>query len=294
MAIVASPSDLVYFVEISSSLNLSRTAKRIGISQPSLSLAIKRLEQSIGTELFVRSKSGVALTKAGKRLLSHSKQLLQLWDNVKSESLASHHKIQGNFIIGVHPSVALGTLSRFLPKLLMDNPELEIQLKHNLSRSISEEVINFSIDIALIVNPLKHPDLIIQKLYDDKITFWHTAEKNVNQEIDSGKAVLIFDPDLIQTQWLLKRIHKHGLKYKRVITSNNLEVIANLTANGAGIGVLPTCVALSAYPNQLIPIPKMPFYQDEICLVYRHENRNIKAVQTIISAIKQVFPGKNK
>lgn len=289
MITMASPSDLIYFIEISNTLNLSRTAKRIGISQPSLTLAIKRLEQVVGTELFIRSKNGVILTKAGKRLLSHAKQLLQLWDSVKSESLAAHYEIQGNFTFGVHPSVALYTLSSFLPKLLMDYPKLEIQLKHDTSRKISEGVINFSIDIALIVNPIKHPDLIIHKLYDDKVTFWHGVEKNINQQIDSGEAVLIFDPDLIQTQWLLKRIHKQKIQFKRVVTSNNLEVIANLTANGGGIGILPTCVALSAYPSKLKPVAKMPHYHDEICLVYRHENRDIKAMQAIVNSIKTNF-----
>lgn len=290
---IASPSDLIYFIEISNTLNLSRAAKRIGISQPSLSLAIKRLEQVIGTELFIRGKNGVTLTKAGKRLLAHAKQLLQLWDSVKSASLASHHEVQGKFTLGAHPSVALGTLSGFLPKLLMDFPKLEIQLKHDSSRKISEGIINLSIDIGLIVNPIKYPDLIIHKLYADKVTFWHTAEKNVNQCIDSGEAVLIFDPDLIQTQWLLKRIHSRGIKYKRVVTSNSLEVIANLTANGGGIGILPTCVALSAYPNRLTVVPRMPYHHDEICLVYRHENRNIKAVQAIISSIKECFIDQN-
>lgn len=289
MIMIASPNDLIYFIEISNTLNFSRTAKRIGISQPSLSLAMKRLEKTIGTELFIRGKNGVTLTKAGKRLLSHAKQLLQLWDSVKSESLASHYAIQGNFVFGIHPSVASYTLSNFLPKLLMDYPKLEIQLKHDSSRKISEWIINLSIDIGLIVNPIKHSDLIIHKLYDDKVTFWHATEKNVHQQINSGEAVLIFDPDLIQTQWLLKRIYRQGIKYKRVVTSNNLEVIANLTANDGGIGILPTCVALSTYPNKLKPVSKMPFYHDEICLVYRHENRNIKAMQTIINAIKACF-----
>jgi DNA-binding transcriptional LysR family regulator len=289
---MASPNDLVYFMEIAHTLNFSHAAKRIGISQPSLSLAIKRLEQTLGTAIFIRGKSGVTLTKAGKRLLSHTKQLLQLWDSVKSESLASHYEVQGNFILGAHPSVALCTLSRFLPTLLIAYPKLEIQLKHDLSRNIAEEIINLSIDIGLVVNPVKHPDLIIHKLYDDKVTFWYGAVKTHNQQIASGEAIFIFDPDLMQVQALLKRIHRQGIKYKRVITSNNLEVIADLTANGAGIGILPTRVALSTYPNKLVPVPKMPSYEDEICLVYRHENRDIKAIQAIVSAIKQgVRPG---
>lgn len=286
---IASPDDLNYFIEVCHTLNLSRTATRIGISQPALSLAIKRLEKTIGIELFIRGKTGVTLTKAGKRLLSHSKHLLQLWQSVKSESLASHYEVQGNFTLGLHPSVALCTLSSFLPTLLMDYPKLEIQLKHDLSRKITEDVINLSIDIGLIVNPVKHPDLIIHKLYEDKVTFWYTEDKSISQQLDSGKAVLIYDPDLIQAQWLLKRIQQQGIKYQRAVTSNNLEVIANLTANGLGIGILPTNVAISAYPNKLKLVPDMPYYHDEICLAYRYENRGIKAMQIIVSTIKKMF-----
>jgi LysR family transcriptional regulator, cell division regulator len=288
LGMIPSPHELIYFIELANTLNFSRASERIGISQPSLSSAIKRLERTIGTELFIRGKNGVVLTQAGKRLLSHSKQLLQLWDTVKSESLASHHEVQGSILLGCHPSVALYSLHRFLPTLFSKYPKLEIQLKHDLSRKIVEGIINLSIDIGIIVNPVKHDDLIIKKLYDDKVTLWHTTDaNNTNQNIHSGDVVIICDPELTQTQWLLKRLHKVGVHYRRLIASNNLEVIANLTAHGAGIGILPTSVARSNYLSKLKPLPKMPSYHDEICLAYRHENRDIKAVQVIVNAIKK-------
>src|SRR3990167_34136 len=146
---VASANELIYFIELANTLNFSRAAERIGISQPSLSVAIKRLECTIGAELFIRNKNGVALTQAGKRLLSHAKQLLQLWDTVKSASLASHHEVQGCIVIGCHPSVALYSLYKFLPSLLADYPKLEVQLKHDLSRKILEGIVNLSIDVGI-------------------------------------------------------------------------------------------------------------------------------------------------
>jgi len=287
---LASPHDLSYFVELTETLNFSRASERIGISQPSLSTAIKRLEVSIGTALFIRSKTGVTLTQAGKRLLAHTKQLMQLWESVKSEALASHFEIEGSISFGCHPSVALYALSHFLPQLMADYPKLEINIKHDLSRRILEGIINLSIDIGIIVNPVRHPDLIIQKLSDDTVTFWHSsAHKNTQQKLASGDAVIICDPELMQTQWLLKNMQKNGFKYRRLLTSCSLEVIANLTAHGAGIGILPSGVAASITTHKLNSIAKMPVYHDEICLVYRHENRHIKSIQTISGAIKQHF-----
>ncbi len=134
---------------------------------------------------------GVTLTQAGKRLLAHARQLQQLWDTVKSESLASHHEVQGCISLGCHPSVALYSLHKFLPLLFSSYPKLEIRLTHDLSRKILEGVINLSIDIGIIVNPVKHPDLVIHKLYDDKVTLWHTSSSsNTIQTIHSGEAVL--------------------------------------------------------------------------------------------------------
>src|SRR5690348_17265513 len=95
-----SAAELEYFLEVSHSLNLSRASERLGISQPSLSLAIKRLEQTIGTALLIRHKHGVSLTRAGKQLLLHARQLLQYWESTKAKALASQEEIQGHFILG--------------------------------------------------------------------------------------------------------------------------------------------------------------------------------------------------
>ena len=130
------PSDLHYFIEVSSRENLSRAAERLGISQPSLSLAMQRLEDSVGTKLLNRSKKGVQLTKAGKSLLVHSRELLQKWEEVRSGALASEQLVQGTYRLGCHSSVAQYTLPLFLKNLLVKYPQLDIQLKHDLSRKI--------------------------------------------------------------------------------------------------------------------------------------------------------------
>lgn len=284
---IASANEIFYFIELANRLNFSRASERLGISQPSLSIAIKRLEHAIGTELFIRKKSGIVLTQSGKRLFVHAKSLLQMWDQVKSASLASHFEVEGTITIGAHPSVALFALCDFLPKFSSQYPKLEIQLKHGLSRVVLEGVVNLSIDIGIIVNPIKHPDLIIQKLYDDQVTFWHSHTlKNPLLKLQKGEVALICDPDLMQTQWLLKKAQKSGLTYKRLTTSNSLEVIASLTANGAGVCILPKGVVNRSFPTKLKPLTNMPVYLDEINLVYRHENRYIKSVQTLTKAIK--------
>ena len=281
-----SAAELEYFLEVSHSLNLSRASERLGISQPSLSLAIKRLEQTIGTELLIRHKHGVSLTQAGKQLLLHARQLLQYWGDTKAKTLASKEEIQGHFILGCNSIIAIYMVSTFLPNLLESYPRLEIQLQHDISQKITEQVINLRIDLGIVINPVKHPDLIIRKLGADETRFWVGPGNRKIQSVHSEKAVVICNPVSMQTQALLIQCKKMGINFNRVVTTESMEVVANFTFNGCGIGILPARVAKTLYPNKLKPIPKMPAYSDELCLVYRNENRNIKAIQAIVTAVK--------
>lgn len=281
-----SSNELLYFLEIANTLNVSRAAERLGISQPSLSVAIKRLEEILGTDVLIRHKRGVHLTQAGKQLQQHARELVQKWEDIKSETLASKNLIQGHYTLGCHPSIGRYAFAKLLPELIEKYPKLELHFKHEISRKIVEEVISLSIDIAIVVNPIRHPDLIITKLFNDEVTLWENRTKVKGVSVPP----IIFDPDLPQPQVLLKQFKKTC--YERIITSSNLDVIASLTENGCGIGILPKRVVESTYPKSLTRVPNAPVYQDEICLVYRHENRNVASIQTIITAIKKFAANK--
>lgn len=274
---IPSPADLTYFIEVADALNLSRAAERLGISQPSLSLAMRRLEQAVGAPLLTRGKRGVALTQAGKQLLAYARQLMQTWEGVRARTLASVNEIAGAYTIGCHPSVGLDVLPAVLPRLMSEHPKLDIRLHHSLSRKVAEEVVSMKTDIGIVVNPVAHPDLVIHKLCDDEVTLWRAPRGNED--------VLICDPDLTQSQELLKRIGKSGQSFSRIVTSDNLEVIAALTAAGGGTGILPTRVALRQ-GKRLVRVAKAPAFSDAHCLIFRVENKNVKAVQAISAAIR--------
>lgn len=282
--LMASPSDLRYFLETASALNLSRAAERLRIAQPSLTQAMQRLEHAIGEPLFSRHKRGVTLTPAGKQLLLNTRALLQSWDDIKSNSVASMHEIQGRFTIGCHPCVALYALGSFLPKLLA-NESLQVDLVHDLSRYITERVINSTVDIGIVVNPVKHPDLIIHKLYHDEVSFWYLGARQKDLESYAKKATVIYDPNIIQSQVLLKKAAAAGIVIVRTMESSSLEVVASLTSANCGIGILPTRIANLA-PKKLVKVPGAPIFRDEVCLITRVESKKVASIQYICGLIK--------
>ena len=280
-------SDLKYFQELSKTKNISRAAERLGISQPSLSLSVKRIEASVGTPIIYRNKKGVTLTPAGKEVLKKSSQLLGLWEEVIKSAKSSVNEVEGNISLGLHPSVGLYTLQYFIPQLLKKFPKLEFKFIHDLSRKINEQVISMEIDIGIVVNPVRHPDLVIHHLCQDEVTFFTGKKKTIMNDPYNGNAVLICDTDLSQSQSLLKKIQNKGIKYSRVITTSNLENITSMTIQGAGIGILPTRVSKIFGENKTVKIHNAPKFMDEICLLYRMENKDLQSIKQISKLIRE-------
>ncbi len=291
MAMLPSFNDINYFMEVAETKNISRAAERLGITQPSLSSAIKRIEDSLGTSLLIRSRSGVQLTKAGTELKSKGRLLLMNWEQLKSDINRRETAVTGEYVIGCHPSVALYSLPHFLPQLMSQYPELNIKLEHDLSRKITESIISYHIDFGIVVNPVKHPDLIIKELCTDVVTFWTAKTPSKNQKA-GDHSVLICDLNLQQAQKVLSDFQKQKIHFNRLIHSTNLEVITELVAKGAGVGILPTRVATRDKSHSLTEFSnKAPSFKDRICLVFRADLPKSKSRTVITESIRSAFNG---
>lgn len=277
-------NDLRYFQTITETLNISRAAERLGISQPALSVALRKLESELGVQLLLRSRSGVELTHAGNRLRQGTLAFLNDWKRLQDTVVRGEDEISGSYVVGCHPSVALYSLPQILPRLLESYP-VDIRIEHDLSRRITERVVSFRIDFGIVVNPASHPDLVIRKLGEDSVTLYRRKNPTPLQDC-LGSGVLILDSDLLQSQSILKNLAKKGFSFKRSIHSSNLEVIVQLVASGAGVGILPGRVAAQA---DLIAIPKAPTYSDQIALIYRGDRQRSPASRRLAREMEKFF-----
>ena len=274
-------SDLTYFVEIARAQNVSRAAERLGLSQPALSHCMKRLENALDCEIFLRSKKGITLTPSGERLLEHAEKIISDWQLLKSAVKNETHQAQGQIRLGIHTAVAQYALPPFLPKFLQTFPEIEVSIHHGLSRHIAESVVSKKLDVGIVVNPVENPDLIIRPMCTDEVAVWKSKDcKNLD--------VLILEPDLMQTQEIVSKLKKQKIEFKRKLTSASLEVIANLIVSGAGIGIAPTRVMRSVNSDSLQRIKDAPSFQDKICLVFRPEFRKIARGKAFIESVSQI------
>lgn len=267
-------NDIKYFIIVSNTKNVTRASEIIGISQPALSYALKRLESELGGDLFIRLKNGIRLTKLGEEFKLRSHRLLNEWEQAQNLTNPDTGFIQARYSFAIHPSVAMFTLERFLPQLEEKFPELDFDFIHGLSREMTERVINWEADFGIVVNPTKHPDLVIKRLCTDEITIFHK---------EGAKNKLIYDQNLRQSQYIIQKIGKKN-RFNSSLSSANLEVVGKLTSLGLGHGILPSRVA--AQYRGLKRLEGAPAFKDEICLTYRPEKHNNRVSKAIIKCIR--------
>ena len=265
-----SATDLKYFIEVSKVLNLSRSAERLGITQPTLTQSIRKLEHAVGTDLFIRSKSGMRLTRAGVKMVSKASDLLNLWENLRQEALNEEEEIKGRFKVGCHPSVGRYILPQFFQSIQKTAPAIEIDLVHDLSRKITEGVISFEVDLGFVINPVSHPDLVLKKLGEDTVTLF-------KYKGSTPPPIIFGDSGLNQTQEILKALRKTKLEHHNFVPCSNLEVIQAIGLAKVGYVILPERIAISGDAPLVRVGDGMPEYKDQIFMAYRREVMKSKA-----------------
>lgn len=271
-------TDLKNFSVAAQCPTLSEAARRLSITQPSLTGSIQRLEQDLGALVFYRSRSGIKLTPRGRLFLSKVQMLLTKLEDL--DTVPSSEKIFGGQVIrvGCHSTVAAYTLPKALSFLNSQAPDYKVELHHDHSREIQFKVQKGILDIGIVINPVRVPDLVISKLGSDVMGVWKAQG---SKHLDT----LICDPELVQSQFILKKWKELP---KKMITTNSFDLICRLCASGIGYGILPKkAVDLSGQNLKLVT--NFPTYKDEIALVFRPEFGRTLAESITLKALRSVF-----
>ena len=276
---IPTETELRHFLEVYSTKHMTRSSIKLGIAQPSLTQSILKLEEKVKTKLFHRTKQGCIPTRAADLLYDKAIHLQETWKTLSEGMTETQDTLTGTFRVGCHQSVGTYTLPNFLKALSKKAPHLGILLHHDLSRKITEKIINYELDIGFVVNPTKHPDLVLVKLATDRVAFWRAKGVTPLPRIFADQSIL-------QVQTILgKRSHARLPNYQ-VIETTSLELIRTLTLSGAGIGILPERVAKADHNHLEIVDSSLPTFHDEIFLAYRMDTLKSAAGKALIAAAR--------
>jgi len=158
------------FKEVAETKNITLSAKKLHMSQPSISLQIQNLENQYGARFFDRTNKGVTLTKAGEIFYAHIRNVLDILSNAKEQIIALSKDQRGLIYLGATLTIGEYILPHILAFLYKTHPDVDFKVKIANTESISQDVLEKKIHIGLIEGPVRrHKDLKVESFWEDEL-----------------------------------------------------------------------------------------------------------------------------
>lgn len=281
-------SHLEYFRAVVEHGSLTAAARAIGVSQPTLSGAVRRLEERLGTTLLTRSGRGVKPTASGEILYDEAAQVLTTLRRLEARIADLESDDVGQFIVGCYDSLGAYFLPGFMRQFTEDAPRIEIRLANARSSDVRQMVVERRIHFGIVVNPVPHPDLVMVELFDDAVDVMAPAPAASRAEAAAliARSTMLLADRVPQSDTILHRMALEGIVPARVQRCGELELVKSLTLGGVGVGILPRRVArYGGHPGLYRLWPELPSVPDVIMLLYHVDLHRTRAAMRVKDAL---------
>jgi len=288
-------SELRFIVAVARERNFRRAAEKSFVSQPALSLAVKKLEDELGVLIFERSRSEVTMTPIGEQIVEQAMRALEEANRVKEIARQGNNQLIGPLKLGVIYSVGPYLLPQIIPTLRVNAPEMPLDVEENLTATLETQLRNGVIDVAIIALPFELPGIQVQPLYEESfvvaVPIGHAwaGRKSIHADELSDEKVLLLNSGHCFSNQVLQACPSLSKKGE-VLQGNSLETIRNMVASNLGITVLPSSAVETRYINPLIKV--IPFAEPvpvrQIAIAWRKSYGREQAVEQLVKAISQI------
>ncbi|MFO0608941.1 MAG: LysR family transcriptional regulator [Polyangiales bacterium] len=282
---------LRYVQAIARHRSLSAAARALGVSQPTLTGAVKSLEEELRTTIVLRGRDGVRLTAAGEALVRHAGEVLATVERMEHEIRGLEGDAQGRFVLGCHESLGAYFLPGFMRGFLDAYARIELTLWNGTSPAVRDAVLAREVHYGLLVNPIAHPDLVLVKLFHDAMDFFVCVDEPPTPSLAEARArvrrgPLVYAGRVPQCQELIQRLSADDTPPSRLLSCGDLELVKSLTLGGLGVGVIPRRVAAYGHPGRLRRLhPELPHIPDTIYLAWRADLHRTAAALRVKESI---------
>jgi len=273
---------LEYVVAVDKHRHFSNAAENCFVTQATLSMMIKKLEEELGIVIFDRSKQPVVPTEAGKMLIEQARSVLRETELIKQISSNLKTGLQGDLKIGIIPTLAPYLLPLFLSQFLKKYPSIKLKIQEQTTEQLLQMLSSDKIDVAIMATPLADKNFKETPLfYEEFKVFVSANDKNLKkkyilpEDIDINKLWLLEEGHCLRSQALnLCELQKqqakaHNLDYE----TGSIESLLKITEINEGITIVPELATLNfdSAMKEKLRYFKPPVPVREISLVtYRH------------------------
>ncbi|HEY0562456.1 MAG TPA: hydrogen peroxide-inducible genes activator [Methylophilus sp.] len=287
--------ELKFVVAVAQERNFRRAAEKCFVTQPALSLGIKKLEEELNMVIFERSRSEVTPTDIGLQIIQQANVVLEQAGRLKEIAKLGSNPLLGLFKLGMIHSVGPYLLPEIIPILRATAPDMPLEVEENLTANLETQLKNGVIDAAIIALPFDVPGIQVEHLYDEVFkvvvpTSHHWAARShiAPEELADEKVLLLNSGHCFSNQvtQFCPELSRKG----EILQGNSLETIRNMVASNLGISVLPASATVERYDNPLVRV--IPFTQPapvrRVAIAWRKSFVRTQAVDKLIESIKAV------
>lgn len=291
-------TELRYIVAVAQEKHFGRAAQRCHVSQPTLSIAIKKLEEELGVSLFDRSSSEILMTESGAAIVSQAQRVLEEAEVIRHLANAEQNQLEGSFRLGLIFTVAPYLLPRLIVSMRHVAPKMPLFLEENYTAVLTDLLKRGELDAVVVAEPYTEAGIETIPLYDEPF-FVIVPKGHPFEELDSVSTadlaeenVLLLTEGNCMRDQVLGSCTELAAKQKIVglvntLQGSSLNTIRHMVASGLGISVLPS-TGITDNDHLLFSI--IPFRQPapsrRIVLAYRRNFVRPQAVAAIADAVK--------
>jgi LysR family hydrogen peroxide-inducible transcriptional activator len=286
-------NELRYIVAVSQENNFRRAAERVFVSQPALSLAIQKLEDELGVQIFERSRIAVSMTPIGELIVAQAQRALEEVAQIKEISNQGKDQLAGTLRLGAIYTVGPYLLPELIPVLKLKAPHMPLEMEENQTTNLEALLANGRLDVIIIALPFGGPGIATLPLYDEDFSVvvplehpWAKKKQIKTAELATEKVLLLNSGHCFSNQ-VREACAEFNSAVGEIQQGNSLETIRNMVASGLGITVLPVSANSDKYRSQLTR--EIPFAQPaparRIALAWRKSFARKQAIEALAQAI---------
>ncbi|MFK4136219.1 hydrogen peroxide-inducible genes activator [Pseudomonas luteola] len=242
-------TELRYIVTLAQEQHFGRAAERCHVSQPTLSVGVKKLEDELGILIFERSKTNVRLTPTGESIIVQAQKVLEQAQGIRDLAKAGKNQLSAPLKVGAIYTVGPYLYPHLIPQLNRVAPEMPLYIEENFTPVLRDKLRTGELDAIIVALPFSEADVLTKPLYDEPFYVmmpakhpWTELKTIENAKLDEMSLLLLGEGHCFRDQVLetCPTIKKPGVESKHTqVESSSLETIRHMVASGLGVSVLP-------------------------------------------------------
>lgn len=293
-------TELKYIVAVAREKHFGHAAEACFVAQPTLSVAIKKLEDELGVTIFERGGTEISMTPLGTQIVAQAERVLEQTASIKEIAKQNKDPLAGQFRLGIIYTIAPYLLPQLVKNMIDHVPQMPLVLQENFTVRLIELLRQGELDAAIMALPFPEHGLMVQPLYDEPFVValpkqhpWAGRQSISSQDLKSETMLLLGNGHCFRDQVLevcpeMSRFSTSGDGIARTFEGSSLETIRHMVASGIGITVLPHASVpdLHAKDGMLRYVPfAKPVPSRRVVLAWRKSFTRGAAIEAVRQAV---------